>query len=794
MAELREPLVAAGLGAFVRGRAPLIVAIWGARIRTLAAARDLDEPTLVDDIPDILERIAAELDGVEPPNPTALEDLAAQHANVRLAGGYDVRGAAWELAALRDVILELWEGGGGGPIAVRELRLLNRSIDETIVTSVERFTRARERTLVALERISSSALGTGDVEAFLPRLLTALLDTTGAADSAWLLVRGEDDVFRVHAAAGSAATGTGHLAAREGEGFVGTVASRREPLLVTDAAHDPLVDPALRAQGVRALYGVPLVQEERVIGIALMASRSAWELSAEDQQLFRAMAQRSASLLVQASLIATQRRMAEALEHGDAFLVLDRNYRIVLVNSSQERLSEKPRSETLGRVFWEVWPDIATPESRYWREYHRCMDERVAVAFEEYYPPLDLWTGVTAYPVRDGGIAVFFRDVTARKRAEERLRRLADELRVREAELRRIFAVTPDILAVVSPDGWFSRVNPAFSELLGWTEEELRSRPILEFVHEADRAATQTELRRLASGATAQRFLNRYRHRGGGYRWLSWNASADPETGFITAIARDVTDEKRRAEFEQQLIGIVSHDLRNPLHAILLGAHALLSRDDLDERTVRAVVRIRSSADRSTRMIQDLLDFTRARVGQGIPVSLREADLHRIARAAVDEVRATFPERDISFEATGDANGEWDPDRLAQVVTNLVVNAVKYGAADTRVTVRTCGGREAAALEVHNEGNPIPRELQGELFAPYRRGAPGHEPTSLGLGLFISHEIVRAHGGEIAVDSDPSRGTTFTVRLPRRGAGAAGVAGPTEIAGGAARQAGERPE
>jgi hypothetical protein len=126
MAELREPLVAVGLGAFVRGRSPLIVAVWGARARTLAAARDLDEPTLVDDIPDILERIAADLDGVEPPNPAALEDLAAQHANVRLASGYDVRGAAWELATLRDVILELWEGGGGGPIKVRELRLLNR--------------------------------------------------------------------------------------------------------------------------------------------------------------------------------------------------------------------------------------------------------------------------------------------------------------------------------------------------------------------------------------------------------------------------------------------------------------------------------------------------------------------------------------------------------------------------------------------------------------------------------------------------------------------------------------------
>jgi len=133
---------------------------------------------------------------------------------------------------------------------------------------------------------------------------------------------------------------------------------------------------------------------------------------------------------VEARAAAEGEHAAELLELGDAFLELDSSWRIVRVNANQERLSRTPRARSLGRVFWDVWPETASPESTYHREYHRCMEARVPVQFVEYFAPLDLWTGVTAYPIHGGGIAVFFRDVSAVKRAEQRLRDGEEKLRL----------------------------------------------------------------------------------------------------------------------------------------------------------------------------------------------------------------------------------------------------------------------------------------------------------------------------------------------------------------------------
>jgi PAS domain S-box-containing protein len=249
-------------------------------------------------------------------------------------------------------------------------------------------------------------------------------------------------------------------------------------------------------------------------------------------------------------------------------------------------------------------------------------------------------------------------------------------------------------------------------------------------------------------------------------------------TGGIS-VNEDITEQmqaqeevRRRAEFEQQLIGIVSHDLRNPLGAITLGARALLQRDDLNERQTKNVVRIQSSAERAIRLIRDLLDFTQARLGGGIPVNRKPMDVHGLTRQVVDEVQLVHPERRIDVRAEGDGRGEWDPDRLAQVLSNLLSNALSYSPPDTPVTVSTRAEEGAVVLEVHNEGTPIPPEQLPRLFEPMERGAPQKDRVgrSIGLGLFIVKSIVEAHGGTTTVRSG-AEGTAFTVRLPRQGAG-----------------------
>lgn len=226
-----------------------------------------------------------------------------------------------------------------------------------------------------------------------------------------------------------------------------------------------------------------------------------------------------------------------------------------------------------------------------------------------------------------------------------------------------------------------------------------------------------------------------------------------------------------QADFERQLIGIVSHDLRNPLGAITLAASLLAQRPDADDRQQRNVQRILRAAERATRMIRDLLDFTRARQGRGLPIYPRPMDLHEVVHAALDELQVAWPERRIVSEYEGTGAGSWDPDRIVQVLGNLVGNAMQYSPPDTVVRVMARGEDSGIVLEVHNKGLPIPGDIQSRIFEPLERGVERPEDRgmrSIGLGLYIVRSIVLAHGGTVEAHSTQEQGTTFTVRLPRQ--------------------------
>ncbi|RYZ38222.1 MAG: GAF domain-containing sensor histidine kinase [Myxococcaceae bacterium] len=220
----------------------------------------------------------------------------------------------------------------------------------------------------------------------------------------------------------------------------------------------------------------------------------------------------------------------------------------------------------------------------------------------------------------------------------------------------------------------------------------------------------------------------------------------------------------------EQLMGIVSHDLRNPLNAISLAAATLMRRSDLDDRARRGLRRILDSSDRANRLILDLLDFTHVRTGKALTVKPKTVDLHEITQQVVDEVQLTSPGRTLDVVCEGNARGRWDPDRIAQVLTNLLTNAVQYSVAPARILVETRGEAGEVVLSVTNAGTPIPPELLPVLFEPMTRGTTeGTERRSVGLGLFIVNQITRAHGGHVEVVSTVEAGTTFRVHLPRGG-------------------------
>ena len=235
----------------------------------------------------------------------------------------------------------------------------------------------------------------------------------------------------------------------------------------------------------------------------------------------------------------------------------------------------------------------------------------------------------------------------------------------------------------------------------------------------------------------------------------------------LASIARKLQE---RVEFEQQLVGIVSHDLRNPISAILLTVDALAKRAGLDVSATQSVLRIQSAARRANRLVGDLLDFSRTRLGSGIPIQPRPVDLHQLTRGVLDEVEAAYPGRVLQMHREGNGCGAWDPERIAQVVENLVTNAIKYSPQESVVEVTTRAEvADWVTLRVHNTGTPISPERLTRIFEPLQRGAEDAASArqSLGLGLYIVKQIVEAHGGTICVESQAHTGTTFLARLPR---------------------------
>lgn len=223
-----------------------------------------------------------------------------------------------------------------------------------------------------------------------------------------------------------------------------------------------------------------------------------------------------------------------------------------------------------------------------------------------------------------------------------------------------------------------------------------------------------------------------------------------------------------RALLAEQMIGIVSHDLRNPLGTVALGIQTL-EVAGLSGSQTPVVNRMRRSLRHANHLISDLLDFTEARLGGGLSASISACNLHEVVAEAVDNLQQLNPSYRLRCQRKGSGACEVDPTRIAQLVGNLVSNAVAYGAKDAPITITTTGYEDGCSISVHNEGEPIPPALQETIFSPMKRADSTPSATrSVGLGLYIVKMIASAHGGTVEVESTQENGTTFTVTLPAR--------------------------
>jgi signal transduction histidine kinase len=229
--------------------------------------------------------------------------------------------------------------------------------------------------------------------------------------------------------------------------------------------------------------------------------------------------------------------------------------------------------------------------------------------------------------------------------------------------------------------------------------------------------------------------------------------------------------EERRVEgqrFNEVFLGALGHEMRNPLSVITAGT-ASLARRASGAAELKLVHRMGSSAQRMSRMIDQLLDLVQARLGGGIPIERQRMDLADLVRSVVAEIEVAHPEHTLTLESSGELVGAWDRERLSGVVRALVENALEHGRPDTPVHISVRSSRDSVSLNVCNEGNPIPDDLLPLIFDPFRRAAERKRMKSsgLGIGLFLALHVVRAHGGTIDVTSSAEHGTVFRATIPR---------------------------
>lgn len=230
----------------------------------------------------------------------------------------------------------------------------------------------------------------------------------------------------------------------------------------------------------------------------------------------------------------------------------------------------------------------------------------------------------------------------------------------------------------------------------------------------------------------------------------------------ITVYTREVRESKDR------FLAILGHDLRTPLGAIITSTRFMLDTDGLVEPHLALVTRVEKSARRMNRMVTDLLEFTRTRFGDTIPINPADMDLEPVIRNVASEVSASYSPTNLTVAISGDLHGKWDCERLTQAVTNLASNAVHHGDTSRPIVIRGARTATGVVVSVHNDGPTIEPERVAHLFDSKKEGTSEEtrERGHLGLGLSIVDRIVKAHGGRIEVESTEAGGTTFSIYLP----------------------------
>lgn len=481
----------------------------------------------------------------------------------------------------------------------------------------------------------------------------------------------------------------------------------------------------------------------------------------------------------EAALAAEQRVNTILNSITDGFIAMDQHFHVTYLNQRAEadisRVTGIPSKELIGKTLWEIVPEIAV--TRFEREYRQAIQDHQAAHFEEYYAPQSTWFEINAYP-SNGGLSIYFRDITGRKRLEEERNALIRDLDAERKWLRTVIAYSPvGTLLVEGTNGERIVANRKAEELFGHPlppeggtaqyvgeiylpNGTLRPREELAVVRalHGETIISEEELLRQPTGQEVR---------------VLASAVPIPEGGQIVGavvVYEDITQIRELQRRRIEWTSVVTHDVRQPIQ-VILGYVGLLERGARQRaipREQESLEHVLVAARNLNKMIGDLLEVSRIE-GQRLQLQRQLVDLTGLVRDVVRRMVTTTEEHPIRLEAGEPIPASClDPARIEQVLSNLISNAAKYSYPQTEILVSIKRQGDTAVISVVDHGAGIPPDEMPRLFSRFfrTREARAGPIGGLGLGLYISKGLTEAHGGRIWAESIPGKTTTFHVSLP----------------------------
>jgi len=695
------------LADFIRAHTEPIIASWKQRVFPSA---DVSDRAIGQHLTAILDRVADYVAAEPTENCLCLDDLPKAHTVDRLLNGLDFGQVISEYSLLRQSILGSWDATTGAAIPVVELHKLDLAFDALIAQAAGRFARIRERLFQSVDRVTDAALASADVDVFLQDLLRVAIEATGTVHAAGVLLR-EENRLRLRAAVGLEDDVASGFSVAVGEGFAGRVADHRQPFLIHHAAEDPnTLSPTIRRKGVRGLYGVPMIQQGKVIGVAQFGSLTAVDFSEEDKLLFRTVVSRATAAVVKAQILADLRRA----EGAQRFLA-----------EASRRFAESLDYEaTLDTI-----AQLAVPSIADWCVVDLVEDGRVRRVSVAHADPAQepLANELKAGHPVDSSAAVGIGSVLRSGTTEWRGR-----LNDRELEA---IARDPEHLALLR------RLKLRAYVVVPILSKGVLLGTISLVTAESNRRYSESDV------AVAEDLARR--------------AAMAIENARLYAEAR------RAVHVREQVLATVSHDLRNQVNVVAIASELLLRTANLQDTAFGKPLAVIARTARSMKdLVNDLLDLASIQAGK-LSLSAGPTPLASLVEEARDmhESAARAAGLRLTTDVIPHVDVFADRARVLQVLSNLLGNAIKFTPSGGAIAVRASATDAEVTISVVDTGRGIPAQDLATVFEPYRARGSG---AGSGLGLFIAQGIVEGHDGRIWIDSREHAGTTVSFTLPRR--------------------------